>query len=158
MIPKERRKNDCVLLMCYGTGRIDSVRIGDVIPNQDNRIYANGWRPEDNLLMVIAAHPNEMIAFRSVDSTGEEYNKIHRAGVFGQHQNLGGQGNIVVNDKIGGRITGVAVVPSSVSIQLDGYRTNRIPSQFLGYPRSDENRRNTLPLLDAVFSTGNQKD
>lgn len=154
-IPKERSKKDCVILMCYANGKVDSVKITDVVPKVEDRIYSNGWRPEDNLLLTVATTPDELIAFRSVGTDGEEYNKFHRAKDFSQHSKLGGQGNVVVNDRLGGTLRAVTTVPISCAHQLGAYVTRRNPSQFLGYPRSDENRRDSLPLLDAVFSKDN---
>lgn len=152
VIPKERSKKDCVLLMCYANGRVDSVKISDVVPNTEDRLYSNGWRPEDNLILTVAAASDELIAFRSEGSDGEEYNKFHRAKDFSQHTRLGNQGNVVVNDRLGGTLRSVTRVPFSCAHQLGGYITQRNPSQFLGYPRSDENRRDSLPLLDSVFA------
>ena len=153
VIPQEKKAaNDNRLIMVYKNGCVDAVMLGDLRPKQYDHKYANGWLPSEGLLTAFVVNNHEALAFRSHTQDGEQWNKIHYSTAIRNHQRMGNQGNVVVNERFSATIDSVAIVPKELEDRLSSYcLTDNQTSQYLGFKRSDPSFRDSLHLLDAIF-------
>ena len=145
-------KDDNCLMVAYKNGHVASTLIKNVLSKNENQLYSNGWFNESEIVNAFVVNIHEPIAFRSQTDDGEHWYKIHFAGDISPQENLGAKGNKVVNDRLGGTITGAAIVPNEYRTHLDSYKVPKAKtSSFLGFKSSDDSFRNSIPLLDAIF-------
>lgn len=153
VLPKEKKgKKDNRLMIVYKNGCVASVLIGNVLPNKEDHIYANGWKGDEEILDAFVAGDHDLIAYRSETADGEQWNKMHYSGDVSDQDKMGGKGNKVVNDRFNAKITNVTIVPTDYISRLDAYRLPASQtSSSLGFKRSDPSFQDSLRLLDAIF-------
>ena len=151
MIPKEKNhKTDCRLVIAYKDGCIDTVAIGNVKPNTEDKIYTTkGWHDEIGVIAAFVADERELLAVRC-NANGEECTKFHKLTDISVHPGMGRNGNTIINSDA--TITAAALVPKVLEDRLGSYLVKKTQkSNFNGFKRSDPSFRDSLPLLDAIF-------
>lgn len=139
-------------MLCYKNGYMASVKLKDVKPKEADKIYANGWHSEMELVKAFVATPHDLIAFRLKETKhGYELNKCHYADDFGIQQKMGGQGNAIFSPQAGVELVDVEYIPSKYSHLFASWIVSKSKRTIIsGYERCDSPAE-ALPLFDGLF-------
>jgi len=141
------------LAICYDNGRVNLVVPYDIIKQvkTKGKKYKNGWNTKAKIIGAWNLHADDLLAFTSIDEASIEYVKIHRLKAISLHDQIYSEGNVLINENYGAKISTVKPILQkyqhfvSSLICKDNQKTRHI-----GIKRSDRDFKNVFHIMDSI--------
>jgi hypothetical protein len=149
------------LIMAYKNGCVNVVipydqinpkgKNGRKLKNRGQR-YKNGWNTKSEILDFFCEDRKNLLVFKSVQSDGTEWVKIHNVSDVSIHVNLNSEGNVLINQKFASEITAVKPLPIYhyhfvSSLVLKKHQT----SGYIGFNRKEKSLDKVYRVLEQLL-------